>query len=130
MVSLIALIRLPVAAIAATLSIAGVFSASATAGSQPMSVSKLSRYESAQAALARAKSFAAGRAYRNALSELDAGLSHLGKDYAGPKVIDDTGLMLVAAQAEFDKKRWSRAIMLRQRVLESRLTLFKAHHAL
>lgn len=54
------------------------------------------------------------------------GLNTLGDRYASPDAVDDTGMRLVAAEAEERRGNLNTAATIRQRVLQTRLDLWRS----
>lgn len=77
----------------------------------------------ATASLARADAATARRDPRTANRALDQGLRMLGEAYQRPETDDDTGMHLVLADVAARKGQWTRAAMLKRRILVERLSL-------
>jgi hypothetical protein len=82
-----------------------------------------------QSSLREADAAIARQDWSGANRLLRVGLETLGERYVSPTVIDETGMKLVAADAEERAGRLDNAVSMRRRILQTRLELFQAKAA-
>lgn len=86
------------------------------------------KYDAVRRTLAEANRAQSANELEQAGAFLDKAIANLGSDYASPKVIDDTGMKLTLAGAEARAGKLAAAVMLKKRVLEARLEMFRKVH--
>lgn len=67
--------------------------------------------------------FMMGRGWQKAVEAWDAALKALESSYADPRVLDDTGLKLLAAEALQKEGQWEKSAKMKRRLLLERLKL-------
>ena len=85
-------------------------------------------YLGARDALERAERARARGDLDTARAETDRAIATLGKDYAPPGVVDDTGMKLAAADELWEQGRRDAAISTQVRMLRSRLALYATRY--
>ena len=65
-----------------------------------------------------------------AIEAFQSGIKTLGDLYKHPDLIDDTGMKLMLAESNSENGNTAEAIVLFERVLESRLTVYEEHYNL